>query len=178
MALRYVPKAEVEYSYQTIGARIVARFIDGFLFIPFWFLYLLFAQGEDATAFWLMTIANFLAVEAYTIYFHGRFGQTLGKMAMKVKVYDINGGKLSYQQAFYREAIDVSAFFIRYLPLAPAALAGRDPHKADGLAAYANYLSWGILVVDFLAVFSNAQRRAGHDFIAGSVVVRMAAPLD
>jgi uncharacterized RDD family membrane protein YckC len=177
LALRYVSGKEVEHNYQTIIPRIGARIIDGLLFAPFWIIYLLLTSGEADRGYWFVIVANFVAYELYMVYLQGRYGQTLGKKITKVKVFDIGGGRLSYRQAFYREAISISSFLIENLFRLPAALDGGNPLEVKGVAQYANYAATGAFITDVLFVFTNNQRRAIHDFIASSVVVKLDASL-
>lgn len=86
--------------------RFVAVLIDGVV--------LLVAQGILFSAGWVVTgggmgvgmamngVVNLFATllgAAYGIIFHWLWGQTLGKMALQIKVVSMNGGPLSFGQA-------------------------------------------------------------------------------
>jgi uncharacterized RDD family membrane protein YckC len=83
--------------------RFVAVMIDGVV--------LLVAQGILFSAGWMVSGSGGMAVKgvvnlfgtllgaAYGIIFHWLWGQTLGKMALQIKVVSMNGGPLTFGQA-------------------------------------------------------------------------------
>jgi len=123
---------------------------------------------------------------AYIIYFHYRFGATIGKMVLKIKVTNPNGTAISLKQAMLRSSVDigfaallVTAFFI--------GLSGANPQVYLALSWMERveylvplYPSWYELVASryLIWIFSegfflliNKRKRAIHDFIAGTVVI-------
>lgn len=89
--------------------RFVAVLIDGII--------LLVAQGILLSAGWMLSGGNLgpgeavkgavnlyvtLIGAAYGIVFHWLWGQTLGKMALQIKVVSMDGGPLSFGQAVGR----------------------------------------------------------------------------
>jgi uncharacterized RDD family membrane protein YckC len=84
---------------------------------------------------------TFLVSAAYFIFFHWAWGQTLGKMALQIKVVSMDGGPLSPGQAVGR-----------YL---------------------ATYLSALILGIGFIMAGIRSDKRALHDLLAGTRVVRL-----
>jgi len=115
-----------------------------------------------------------LAFPAYSIFFHGRFGQTLGKMATRVKVLGATGAKLTFKQAFLRDS--------PYLVLVVLDLVITLPYIASGISLGVQSQSALQMILnnasllwfwaEVLTMLTNNRRRAVHDFIAGSVVVR------
>jgi len=117
----------------------------------------------------------------YTVVMHARYGQTVGKMVTRVRVVDFRTeGKISWRQALLREGIPtlVSLGFIGYEVY--AILVGKD--SLDPLSAgetVPQNLTWLIsglpalwFLAEVLTMLTNKKRRALHDFIAGTVVVR------
>jgi uncharacterized RDD family membrane protein YckC len=45
---------------------------------------------------------------AYTIYCHGRFGQTVGKHAMGIQVLRTTGERIGWREAWLRSSVDVA----------------------------------------------------------------------
>ena len=43
----------------------------------------------------------------YYIYFTGRWGQTLGKMAMEIRVTKVDGTRVSMREGFLRHMVDL-----------------------------------------------------------------------
>jgi uncharacterized RDD family membrane protein YckC len=139
---------------------------------------ILLAVGWQVTApaaqIALHVIGSFYGV-AYSVFFHSRYGQTLGKMATRIKVVDLSGRPIGIRQALWRDGptillcLATAAFGIR------AALDGVNPLSFEFLAiippllVYANMI-W--IMAEFLTMLTNRRRRAIHDWIASTLVVR------
>ena len=128
--------------------RFVAVLIDGVV--------LLVAQGILISAGWILssgTMGGGMAVKGavnlfgpligavYGIVFHWLWGQTLGKMALQIKVVSVDGGPLSFGQATGRY--------------------------------FATFLSALILCIGFIMAGIRSDKRALHDLLAGTRVVRL-----
>ena len=107
----------------------------------------------------------------YSIYYHGRYGATIGKYLCKVKVVDAQSeAPISMKQAFLRDCIP---FAIVVLILIHVLIMG--PEAQIGNKSPTSFLSWTYLlwfIVEVLTMLTNSKRRALHDFIAGTFVVR------
>ena len=158
-------------------------------------------NGEVFTP--LQTIVDNGVWLVYSIYLHGRYGQTLGKMVFKVKVVTTSGNKITFLQAFKRDIV--------YLILAVITLATFFTHKED-YASYnesmafiesfdvtsenyddeefnkyldavgnvwgspvmwIDYVSMIYFLLEIITMLTNRKRRAIHDFIAGTEVRRL-----
>lgn len=128
--------------------RFVAVLIDGVV--------LLVAQGILFSAGWMVSggstgggmavkgvvnVFGTLLGAAYGIIFHWLWGQTLGKMALQIKVVSMDGGPLTFGQA-----------------------AGRY---------FATFLSAIILCIGFIMAGIRTDKRALHDLLAGTRVIRL-----
>jgi uncharacterized RDD family membrane protein YckC len=94
-------------------------------------------------------LSFYVFIWAYLVIMHAKYGQTLGKMAFKLKVVDAETwGAISIKQAVVREAL---------WWLLPG-------------------LKWGIgalwFMADILSPSFNPTQRALHDMAAGTVVLR------
>ncbi|MBP2685981.1 MAG: hypothetical protein H6Q81_886 [Deltaproteobacteria bacterium] len=134
------------YHYAGFWSRAAARIIDLLIIIAvFNLIYLVDQLGADAGLWTGMglgegspdgvgfSMANvlrglfFLTFPVfYYVYLHGKYGQTFGKMALKIKVLNEDGTPLDYRKAFLRWLgyflCDLT-FYIGYL------WAGFDPRK-------------------------------------------------
>lgn len=133
----------------------------------------------------LVSIVSAFLYPGYSIYFHGRFGQTIGKMTMKIRVISKNGVPLAWSQACYRSSVDLLLSLAQTATLVVATFrisgAGYEglswtdrAQRLEELTPYTwelmvltNVWVWGELVV----MLTNKESRALHDFIAGSIVV-------
>jgi uncharacterized RDD family membrane protein YckC len=131
-----------------------------------------------------LVVIESLAWLVYTVLMHAKYGQTIGKMVCKVRVVDYHTeGKISVRQAWLREGIPalVSFFMLGWQVFAimngrlssEAVVTGEfDLDKASWLVATLPSL-W--FLAEVLTMLTNQKRRALHDFIAGTVVVRLNA---
>ena len=110
-----------EHPYAGFWIRLFARTIDLILILAaFNLFYLGDRMGADAglwapsgfgEGFWfdrlsaenVVRIVFFVFFPAfYYVYLHGAFGQTFGKMALRIKVVNEDGSPLDYRKAFLR----------------------------------------------------------------------------
>ena len=106
----------------------------------------------------------------YQMFCHARWGQTFGKWAFGVRVLDLTEASLRPVQAVKRDAIALmltAGFVVQHL------IRGEYSATAAGREDILSVLSsvWGAL--EILTMLTNRKRRALHDIIAGSVVVRV-----
>jgi uncharacterized RDD family membrane protein YckC len=118
-----------------------------------------------------------IAAYGYYIALHAKFGQTVGKMATGVKVVDKSEqSAISWRQAVMRYIVQM----LLSVPLVAWIFKFGFPVKGGtyyGIAAIVAY-AWGIaisawFVAEVVTMLCNRKRRAVHDFIAGTVVVRV-----
>jgi uncharacterized RDD family membrane protein YckC len=184
----------VEPKYRTFWPRFWAGFVDGLVFLPVTAVNLV--AFRDGVPVWLRVVwylASSFAFIAYVVWMHGRYGQTLGKMATHVRVLDVSESKLSGRQAFMREIVPIVLTAIVVVHDLPSVLSGADPsHPSMPLSdpravpmpvprfpifywiAFAASFGW--FAAELLTMLTNDKRRAVHDFIASSVVVRSPSP--
>ena len=132
------------------------------------------------------TLPNVLFV-AYTIFMHGRFGQTLGKMATGIQVRMLDGSGITWRATWLRSSVDVlfaivsTAGMIYIFQHLPANAAHADWEAWTKLTdelmpvwlRYTGYLGIAWALSELVVMLTNEKRRALHDFIAGTVVVRV-----
>jgi uncharacterized RDD family membrane protein YckC len=114
----------------------------------------------------------------YTIWMVGQYGQTLGKMALSIKIVDhVTEGKIGYYQSFLREAIPMVLVNIT-LVFGVVMFADRDL-VLDELSAF-EYVVIGIpsvmlfiwSILEIVTMLMDSKNRALHDKVAGTVVVK------
>ena len=149
-----------------------------------------------AVSFWTLTASRTtallfevplaLAFAFYNIYFVGRWGQTVGKMALKIRVVALDGADAGFERAFYRHAVDL-AFSLATSALSIYALLSVTDHeysmlvfddrldlverKTGAWTSILNWLSLAWVGSELVVLLFNNKRRALHDFIAGTVVI-------
>lgn len=130
----------------------------------------------------LLLIMESLAWLFYTVVMHARYGQTVGKMVCKVRVVDYRTeGNITYLQACLREGIPAIVTFVFLGYELIGILNGNVSSKAleNGQIDIGKtfWILTALPVLWFLAevltMLTNSKRRALHDFIAGTVVIRL-----
>lgn len=90
---------EVEYEYAGFWVRFFASIIDMFVLLPFSVLYLLVLFGINNLA---ITLVGLILQASYKPFMEYKYGATLGKMAVGIKVISVNGGGLTLNQSLIR----------------------------------------------------------------------------
>jgi uncharacterized RDD family membrane protein YckC len=168
--------------YRTFWPRFWAGWIDGLIFFPLWGVDWLVQKGTNAPsvlALWFVLYT--LSFDIYSVVLHARYGQTLGKMAMGVKVLSLSETKLSLRQALLRDIVPILFSCASIFAALPRVLQGLDPYNEKVELTWIDEISlYGSLIwfaAELVTMLTNPKRRAVHDFIAGSVVVRLKYPM-
>ncbi|WP_133273491.1 RDD family protein [Hymenobacter radiodurans] len=113
---------------------------------------------EDSVA---LFVASHIIPIVYSVLMHYKYGQTLGKMAVGIKVIDVSETRgISLKQAILRDSA-----WIVLQTFSLLSIGGSITQSASSL--------WAL--TEIITMFTNSKRRALHDFIAGTVVVRVKA---
>jgi uncharacterized RDD family membrane protein YckC len=171
-----------------IGGRILALIFDGIVLWPPMLLLGKLLQTSRPTAI-LGAMAYGLFFPLYNILLLGRFGQTVGKKIVGIRVELIDGSPIDWKAAFLRYAVDLLFVFILIVSwigvLSDSAVSAGSlaPMRfytllkpTNAFFIWANQIwtvwIWGDVIVALL----NKRRRAVHDFIVGTCVVHTRAP--
>lgn len=130
------------------------------------------------------------AVEGYFLYCHGRWGQTVGKRVTGIRVVTLKFEPISWKQAFLRSSVAIvfiavlAPVYLNTVFQMPGAFyaGARDSLEfTKHLPSWYGYITDGKIIWDwseFVVMMTNNQRRALHDFIAGTAVVRRSSAKD
>jgi len=118
----------------SFGSRFVAKLVDVLLMtIPMVIVGLTlgfgFADDPDALFFLFqigINLAYYVIWGSYSVYFHGRFGATPGKMLMGLQVIRSDGSPIGYGRAFGRFFAEILSGFVCYIGYFIAAF---DDHR-------------------------------------------------
>lgn len=172
--------------YAGFGARLGAGLLDMLFVAPMVLLTMyLNTLGKD---FYLYTFSpHLLFMMWYDIYLPKRYGGTAGKLALGLKIIRTDGQIISWREAILRHSVLLVLTVINIGIMIFCVL------KADGgtfsvlswqkqtayLISFAplnfQLTHWGSNVwfwSEFLVLLTNRKKRAIHDFIAGTVVVK------
>jgi uncharacterized RDD family membrane protein YckC len=158
--------------YHTGWQRFLAFMIDGFI---------LQTAGAAIYGIICLNIAlavNIVAATAYSIlnvsyfiYMHGRFGQTFGKFLTRVRLVDISGCQITYNQALLRDI--VPCLLLPFSLWTNLFTIVNLKYPTMGFYQFAYQLAFIWVLLELITMLFNEQRRAIHDFIAGTVVIRV-----
>ncbi len=132
------------------------------------------SETPNSIAFTVLII-TFIFSNFYNIYLHKTYGQTLGKMIMRIKVVSLSETPLTFYQAFLRRIIDLSFELIStFAQINFILLNGLDTNNYRGSLA-AQIIGGAALlylVSEIIVTLYNKEQRSMHDYIAGTVVVK------
>jgi uncharacterized RDD family membrane protein YckC len=168
--------------YSTFSPRFWTGSVDSCVLWPITFISsgLLYLDVPSIVAAVLVIVGN-LAWLLYTVVMHARYGQTIGKMVTKVRVVDFRTeGRISWRQAWLREGIPMVLSLGCLVYQVNAILTGRVTPSAIANGDALNSRTFWIVmalplmwfVAEVLTMLTNEKRRALHDFIAGTIVIR------
>jgi uncharacterized RDD family membrane protein YckC len=165
---------EIE-KYQTGLKRFWAAIVDGIVFMPLILIeqWLLSKTENNSTLIGWTILTAFLPL-LYSIVLHYKYGHTIGKWVAGVKVVDVSETRsLTLKQSVLR---DVFYLGIEIAGLLYFSFIFFQTNKAEYLYNnYRNFTDQPILwwtVIELVTMLTNSKRRALHDFIAKSVVIR------
>ncbi|MGJ7029957.1 RDD family protein [Niabella hirudinis] len=161
--------------YSTFTGRILASLID---LIPFGLLslinFVVILPLDTPAAHTTNLLITFIFPFFYYIYLQYRFGKTYGKWVMKLKIINTNPSKKpTLQQILIRELGYIILHCLPYVNL----IRGHDyqPSVIQMPALADSYLSIILAVyftADILTLLFSPKRRALHDLISGTLVIR------
>jgi len=172
----------VSRKYSTFGPRFWTGSVDSCVLWPITFLgSILMALQLPPVIGVMLVLTQNLTWIFYTVFMHAKYGQTYGKMVCKVRVVDFGTeGAISLRQACLREGIPIvlslgiigyEIYAISAGILSTAAIAKGEVAKDRAFWVLAILpLLW--FVAEAVTMLTNEKRRALHDYIAGTVVIR------
>ncbi|WP_028104827.1 RDD family protein [Pseudoduganella violaceinigra] len=167
--------------------RVGAKIIDFLVMLPIVGLTIWLSAKSRSFYFWAV-IPSLLFAMFYSVYLVRRFGGTPGKLALKLRVQMKDHSPVSFTAALIREAPLMLMGAASNLGLGMAAMQMDDAtymalgfmERSTMLVAtgpgWVTIVSWLInawTLVGAIVLLLNERRRAVHDFLAGTVVVKV-----
>ena len=172
-------------NYATFWQRFAAIWIDFFILLPLAVVYILLGSISRVAAL-VLVIAVPAACATYTIYYNGRFGQTIGKRTVGIRIVRTTGEAIGWREALLRSSVDVlfSAVGMAASFVTLAAITDTEFYRVGWVQESVNlqtqqssWLRWTDVAgqiwfwSELVVMLFNSRRRALHDFIAGTVVI-------
>ncbi len=172
--------------YAGFWKRFCAGCVDALIIAPLAILFN-WLGGFDHSLAIAITIVSSIVLAMYNVFFNARFGGTLGKLAVGIRITRPDGSRIGWPEAWKRSAVDL-AFSLTILIANVWGLTQVDPEhyaslgwieQAQLVAEHALAWYWAIDVPQqvwvcgsIIVLLLNKHKRALHDFIAGTVVVQ------
>jgi uncharacterized RDD family membrane protein YckC len=166
----------IQDKYNTFQKRFLAGLIDGIVFIPFAIFDNYFHDIANNTIFIAWQLVSLISWTLYYVIGHGKYGQTIGKKVVGIKVLNINEDNvIGYRKAFIREAVWIFVTIICLMYYAIESF--KNPNNSQELRVsiidvYSGMTMLVWFLLELVTMLFNEKRRALHDYIADSVVVK------
>ncbi len=162
--------------YQTVLQRFAAIVFDTIIFVGIIYVYehYFLDKTSSKTIAVVWSLVTLISVNFYNIYLTYCYGQTLGKMLLRVKVIDISEEPVTLYQAILRRLIEliyhtISTLFTIYFVF----IYGLDANISSSVTfRYVTYFYLFVMFAEIIATLLNQKHRSLHDYIAGTVVIR------
>lgn len=159
--------------YDTFWRRFVAGLLDGIVLVPIGLIITL-TQTDNILNLIFGTVVMHTVVYAYSVFFHWRSGQTFGKKWTNIRVVDKAETRLlTFEQSFRRDSIPIFLETIGILFISfQIVKIGHLPPKNSLITQIVDWLGVLWFVLEIVTMMTNDKRRALHDLLADSVVIR------
>lgn len=181
-----LPSEPEVIEYGGFWRRLLAAIIDGFILAPVGITTLVLLSYTHR-AFLFMTLPTLLISLFFYVYLTHRYGGTPGKRILLMRITNLDGSPVALTTAFIRYSpyllisliSDVSTLIMtRNL----AGIGFEEMSLLEKMAAigrhgpawgeYFNYVMWAWYLAVIISIVASARKRALHDYIAGTVVLR------
>lgn len=175
--------------------RMRAAIVDQLIFLPFTGAIFWLAHSSSRRVAIIMSLVGVFPFLIYQIWLHARCGQTLGKKFTSIKILKLDGGGIGWREATLRSSVEIFLGLLTAIALTIALTRVTDKAfqlgHAHGIFAMQHLTfevelgkhlpipKWIVTLQqvwfysELLFLLFNKKKRAIHDFIAGTVVVRV-----
>lgn len=181
---------EFDLIYVGFWRRLAAYAIDFLILLPYALLSSFFLQTTK-WGFVFGQVRGFALAILFEVYLVRCFGGSPGKLFMGVRIAKTNGVSVGYKEAWLRYSVlliiatlssiglIISLTHVPNDEFSALSFKTRIKHLEAGTPSWFQPLQivgsvW--IYSEFLVLFTNKQRRALHDFLAGTVVIRRIPP--
>jgi uncharacterized RDD family membrane protein YckC len=170
--------------YSGFWSRLGANLLDGLIIIPF-SLMILFINSFNIYIYFFTIVPNLLFAFWYHVFLPKKYGGTPGKLIVGIKIIKIDSSPIGWKESFLRYIVTlflslVTIFFIiiaifsvdteiyNNLNWFQKSAYLSNLAETNGINILTNIWFWSELIV----LLFNKRKRAIHDFIAGTVVLK------
>ena len=181
-----LPAVAGELHYAGFWQRLGAYLVDVIVLLPL--IGLAYWMGEQSRLFSMLFFVPSLLIGLwFSVYLVKRYGGTPGKLVLKTRIAMVDGSPVTLKAALLRHAVLFILSALSSLGLLMATLAMSDElylslgymQRSTKLVEMAPGWYYAVSVLmqiwiwgEFITMMFNKRRRAVHDYIAGTVVLR------
>lgn len=173
-------------TYAGFFVRLGSMLLDGIIMLPI-ILIILYVNGLSVNMYFYTIIPNLLFGIWYNIYLPKKYGGTPGKLIAGIKIIKINGKPIGWKEAILRHSVllmltiySVIIMIICLLKADETVFNDLDWLKRTQYLMSLATIPFTIYVwasniwiySEFIILLTNKRKRAAHDFIAGTAIVR------
>ncbi len=174
-----------EKVYAGFWKRLTAALIDAGVVMLVVFSLTGLLNPNSAITVLILLVATFSFV-AYSVYFNYRYGGTIGKLCVGIRITLPNGSRIGLKNALLRSLVDfifaVCLFLCALMSAVKIGMNGFELFQfisnvellVSEYPSWSQYLSWGEdawYLSELLVLLLNRYKRAIHDYMAGTVVI-------
>jgi uncharacterized RDD family membrane protein YckC len=170
--------------YAGFWKRFCAGFVDCLIMMVPVILFLWLGEFGRAIMF-ICVIPSTAMYFVYSIYFNAKYGGTLGKLAVDIRVTKPDGSRIGWSEAWKRSAVDIGFAAVMVCGQMWAIVCMDNWDAAKGFVERQQFIdaqlpAWYTTVnvlqqvwiwSEVVVLLFNVRKRALHDFIAGTVVI-------
>jgi uncharacterized RDD family membrane protein YckC len=175
-----------ESIYGGFWVRLGSLLLDFIFILPVVYL-ILYVNGLGKNIYFYTIIPNLIFGLWYHIYLPKKYGGTPGKLVSGIKIIKLNGEAIDWKDAILRHIVMLGLTILSIIVMISCILDADDTtFKSLGWLQQSKYLmslsplffklyTWASniwIYSEFLVMFTNKRKRAIHDFIAGTVIVK------
>lgn len=172
--------------YADIWTRIGAKLIDFVVMLPVAGL-ILYINGLSKSAYFYAILPNLAFCIWYDVFLVKKYGGTPGKLLMGIKIVQKNGDEVDWNASFMRYIVtfclSILGIFVMlwtlsmiddttYISLGFFKRTQLMSELNPLMSKFQTFTSLLWTLAGIIAILSNKRKRAVHDFIAGTVVVK------
>lgn len=175
-----------ESIYAGFWTRLGSLLLDFIFILPVVFL-IQYLNGLSRSIYFYTIIPNLLFALWYNVYLPKKYGGTPGKLAVGITIIKLNGQPIDWKEAILRHIVLLSLTVLGSVIIVVTIMeADEETYTRLGWLQRSQYLmslspvffklyNWASniwIYSEFIVLLTNRRKRAIHDFIAGTVIVR------
>jgi len=171
--------------YAGFWIRFAAGLLDLLILLPFGGLIIYINSFNRFNCIYLY-VPQFLIMIFYQVYLVKRYGGTLGKLAVGIKVIKLNGDAVDWEAAIYRYIVSIVLSIISFMITVSSVLSISDEQfmsvpliqrngellKGNPVYNYYMLISFLWVLSEIIVLLASDKKRAIHDLIGDTVVIR------